>query len=213
VSELGDAFAQLLGRQPTDKERPNLYRVRDALNLRTTDSLCLVLMVLERYETLYEKVSARIMDTVRAATKAARETAEAQAKVAQEETKNALMEAVRPAVVSAKQAAGAQAVKCVSILATAMVAFVVKVGVLAFRKGEASVHARVSVGAGSSCVADDQRTWRALAATPSTAVRSGRDPTPPTGHPPTIALPVPLDDLGCAAHHHPTVRRTEGWRV
>lgn len=137
MSELGDAFAQLLDRQPTDKERQNLYRVRDALKLRTTDSLWLLLMVLEYYQTLYEKAPGRIVDAVQAVTKAARETAEAQAKAVQEETKKALMEAVRhAAVVSAKQAAGAQVVKWVSILATAIVGFVVTVGMLAFGRGE-----------------------------------------------------------------------------
>ena len=37
MSELDDSFARLLGRQPTDKERQALYRVRDALRLKSTD--------------------------------------------------------------------------------------------------------------------------------------------------------------------------------
>jgi hypothetical protein len=152
VGELDESFAQLLGRQPTDKERQNLYRVRDALKIRPTDALWALLMALEHYQTLYEKVPARIVDAVQTVTKAARETAEAQAKTAQEETKRTLMEAVRhAAVVSAKQAAGAQVVKWVGILATAIVAFVVTVGLLAFAKGEAKGDARGENRAKKEC--------------------------------------------------------------
>lgn len=161
MSELDDSFAQLLGRQPTDKERQNLYRVRDALKLRPTDSLWAVLMVLEHYETLYERVPGRIVDAVQSVTKAAREIAEAEAKASQEQTRRLLMEAVRrAAVVSAKQAAGAQVVKWASILATAIVAFVVTVGLLAFgrgaAKGDASGESRAKKECGYAAAA---ATW------------------------------------------------------
>lgn len=85
MSELDDSFAQLLDRQPTDKERQALYRVRDALQLKTTDAVWLLLTVLQHYETLYEEIPERIADAAREATKEARGTAKAQAKAAHEE--------------------------------------------------------------------------------------------------------------------------------
>jgi hypothetical protein len=136
VSELDDSFARLLGRQPTDKERQDLYRVRDALKLKTTDAVWLLLMALQHYETLYEKIPALIADAARDATKIARATAEAQAKAAQEETKKALMAAVhQAAVVSAKQAAGAQLWKWISVAATVICIALVIVMFGAFRRG------------------------------------------------------------------------------
>jgi hypothetical protein len=55
MNELDDSFAKLLGRQPSDAERQNLYRVRDALGLKNNDALWLVLMALQHYQDQYEK--------------------------------------------------------------------------------------------------------------------------------------------------------------
>ena len=88
-------FERLLGYQPSDQERQRLYRVRDALKLKTTDALWLLLMALQHYETIYEKIPARIAEEATRTMKATRLTAEAQAKAAQEQTKQALMKAVR----------------------------------------------------------------------------------------------------------------------
>jgi hypothetical protein len=41
MSELDDSFAKLLGRQPSDAERQQLYTVRDALGLKNNDALWL----------------------------------------------------------------------------------------------------------------------------------------------------------------------------
>ena len=38
-SSLDDSFAKLLGRQPSDAERQQLYRVRDALELKNNDAV------------------------------------------------------------------------------------------------------------------------------------------------------------------------------
>ena len=70
----------------------NLYRVRDALNLKTTDAVWLLLMVLQHYETLYEQIPARIAHATHAVTKAVRAAA---ARAMHEQTKRALAEAVR----------------------------------------------------------------------------------------------------------------------
>ncbi len=52
---LDDSFARLLGRQPSDAERQQLYKVRDALELKNNDALWLVLMALQYYQDQYER--------------------------------------------------------------------------------------------------------------------------------------------------------------
>jgi hypothetical protein len=53
MSELEDSFAKLIGRQPSDAERRQLYQVRDALDLKNNDALWLVLMALQHHQTMY----------------------------------------------------------------------------------------------------------------------------------------------------------------
>lgn len=55
MSELDDSFTKLLGRQPSDAERQQLYTVRDALGLKNNDALWLVLMALQHYQDQYER--------------------------------------------------------------------------------------------------------------------------------------------------------------
>jgi hypothetical protein len=138
VADLDDSFARLLGRQPTDKERQALYRVRDALGLKATDAVWLLLMALQHYETLYERVPERIADAARDATKTIRATAEAQAKAAQAETKRVLADAVRDgAMTIATRAADAERFKWGSIgIVSALIALVI-VAVWQHRQGEA----------------------------------------------------------------------------
>lgn len=137
MGDLDDSFTQLLGRQPSDKEKQDLYRVRDALKLKATDAVWLMLMALQHYQTLYEQFPARIAVAARDVTKDVRATAEAHAKAVQEETKRALAEAVRQAaVVSAEQAAGAQFVKWASIAAAVFFVALTTVGRAAFARGE-----------------------------------------------------------------------------
>lgn len=137
MSDLNEPFAQLLGRQPTDQERQGLYRVRDALKLKATDAVWLLLMALQYYETLYERVPTRIAEEVERATKTARRTAEAQARAAQEETKKALMGAVeQAAVASRRDGARAELVKRAGILAGSVIAGGLFVFLLAFHAGE-----------------------------------------------------------------------------
>lgn len=58
--KLEESYARLLGRQPSEDERRNLYRVRDALDLRDNDALFVVLMALQHYQTLYESIPNQI---------------------------------------------------------------------------------------------------------------------------------------------------------
>jgi hypothetical protein len=112
VSELEDSFAVLLGRQPSDRERQNLYRVRDALKLKPTDAVWLLLMALEHYETLYRRYPALIAGAARDVTKDIRATAAAQARAAVADTTKALAHAVaEAATASAKRVAGTQRLK------------------------------------------------------------------------------------------------------
>jgi hypothetical protein len=137
VGELDDTFTALLGRQPTDREKQALYRVRDALKLKATDAVWLLLMALQHYETLYESFPARIGEAARDVTKTVRETALAEAKSAAGQTKKALAEAVREAAVaSAKRTAGAQLWKWVSIAGTAVTLSIGLTGWWQFGRGE-----------------------------------------------------------------------------
>ena len=43
-----EAFAKLLGRQPSEKERERLYRVRDALGIQENDAFWYIVMTLEQ---------------------------------------------------------------------------------------------------------------------------------------------------------------------
>jgi hypothetical protein len=81
------SFAQLVGRQPTEKEVQNLYRVKNALGIRDNDALWLVLMALESYDTLYRKYPSMIATQVETLVDAQKE---ALAAVANTEAKKAL---------------------------------------------------------------------------------------------------------------------------
>jgi hypothetical protein len=136
VSELEDAFGRLLGYQPTDEERQRLYSVRGALKLKPTDALWSLLMALQHYEALYEKVPARITEEVERVTKAARLTAETQARAAQEVTKKALMGAVeQAAIASRRDGARAELIRRAGWLAGGIVVGVLVVFVIGIRIG------------------------------------------------------------------------------
>jgi hypothetical protein len=152
VGELEESFAQLLGRQPTDHERQRLYRVRDALRIKATDAVWLLFMVLEHYETLYERVPSRIADAARDATKTVRETAEAQAKAARDETKRALAKAIADAVdATAKQRVRADVLKWVSVAVSIVAILFVAVGWGENRRGQAHGAAAAENQAKAAC--------------------------------------------------------------
>lgn len=129
MGSLDDSFTQLLGHQPSDKDRQELYRVRDALKLKATDAVWLLLMALGYYKTLYEQVPERIAKTAKDVTDGVRAAAEAEARAALEQTKRALADAVRQASVKvARDAAGAAIAKWVTIAVGLMVAALLLVG-------------------------------------------------------------------------------------
>jgi len=49
------AFAKIIGREPSEKERERLYRVRDALGLKENDAFWYIVMTLEHYDSLYRE--------------------------------------------------------------------------------------------------------------------------------------------------------------
>ena len=49
-----------MGRKATDGERQKLYRVRDTLGIKSTDALWALLLVLEYYLALYEKLPQKV---------------------------------------------------------------------------------------------------------------------------------------------------------
>lgn len=103
MSELEDSFAKLLGRQPTDADRQQLYRVRDALGLKNNDALWLVLMALQSYDDKYREIPAQIEKAAAAAAKSAAEHAQAQI--------NSAVASLVPSVEKAVASAAASAVK------------------------------------------------------------------------------------------------------
>lgn len=55
-----DAFARLLGRQASTRERERLHRLREELNIKSNDALWLLLIGLQYHVTLFEEMPARI---------------------------------------------------------------------------------------------------------------------------------------------------------
>ena len=82
MNTLEEAFTKLLARQPTDKEKQDLFRVRDALNLKNNDSLWLLLMALGHYETLYAKFPTLITRAATEVMAKSKEAADAEFKAA-----------------------------------------------------------------------------------------------------------------------------------
>jgi hypothetical protein len=136
VSSPDAAFETLLGRKATDGERQKLYRVRDALGVKSTDSLWTLLLVLEYYLALYEKLPQRIEDAARVAVAHAKATAEAQAKAAAAEVKRALTAGVLATVNDMARAATLKDIlKWVAMTVLTLSVVIVAVGRWAFNRG------------------------------------------------------------------------------
>lgn len=93
MSELEESFAKLLGTRPTDKDRQDLYRVRDALGLKSNDALWLVLMALQHYQSQYEAFPARIEDAARRSLQKFESAADASARAAADGARRQVMDA------------------------------------------------------------------------------------------------------------------------
>jgi hypothetical protein len=93
MSDLDDSFAKLLGTQPTDKDRQDLYRVRDALGLKSNDALWLVLMALQYHQSQYETFPARIEAAARGTLQKFENAADAMARAAADSARQKVTDA------------------------------------------------------------------------------------------------------------------------
>src|SRR5471032_22769 len=94
MSELDDSFSKLLGRQPNDAERQQLYKVRDALGLKNNDAIWLVLMALQYYQDQYEIFPNLIAQAAKDTLVNFKSTADAMVKASAEAAKADLAKAV-----------------------------------------------------------------------------------------------------------------------
>lgn len=97
MNNLDDTFSKLLGRQASDSERQQLYRIRDALEIKNNDALWLVLMALQHYQSMYEAFPPLIASAARDALANFKHVADATAKAAAQTTKADLASAVAAA--------------------------------------------------------------------------------------------------------------------
>ena len=97
MSELDDSFSKLLGRQPSDAERQQLYKVRDALGLKNNDALWLILMALQHYQDQYETFPKLIAQSAKDTLVTFKATADATVKASAEAAKADLAQAVASA--------------------------------------------------------------------------------------------------------------------
>ncbi|WP_262966415.1 hypothetical protein [Methylobacter psychrophilus] len=62
--DIETAFEEIIDRAVSDKERDRLHRVKDALKINSSDTLWLLLLQLERYQSLYDEVPQKISGVV-----------------------------------------------------------------------------------------------------------------------------------------------------
>ncbi len=122
MSELDESFAKLIGRQPSDAERQELYRIRDALDLQNNDALWLVLIALQYYHLLFQQFPESIKESAQEVMGNVQATAEATAEAASATTQAALTQAaVAVAEKVARHVAGKQNAQwiaaCVAVVA------------------------------------------------------------------------------------------------
>jgi hypothetical protein len=89
-----EAFAKVVGRQPSEAERGRLYRIRDALGLRDNDAFWYIVMVLEHYDALYRDYPSLIREEARRTIEEARRAFAAAAEVEAAKAQTALAQQV-----------------------------------------------------------------------------------------------------------------------
>jgi hypothetical protein len=138
-----EAFAKLLGRQPSDAEKQGLYRAREALGLKENDALWLLLLALGHYESLYARFPELIKSAAARVLADLKEAATAEMQASAAATKRDLADAVAR---TAKQVARATATKRMAQWAIACVATcaacITLVAWLAWHQSAAAAYAR-----------------------------------------------------------------------
>lgn len=94
MSDLDNSFTTLIGRQPTDKERQNLYQVKESLNIKSNDAIWSIIIALEHYKTLYGQFPKAIEEAANKILSNFKTTADATAKASVETAKSDLAKAV-----------------------------------------------------------------------------------------------------------------------
>jgi hypothetical protein len=56
------AFVKLVGRQPSERERDRLYRLRDALHLQDNDAFWSIVMALDHYDSFFRQYPAQLAE-------------------------------------------------------------------------------------------------------------------------------------------------------
>lgn len=137
MNTLEDAFTKLLGRQPSDREKQDLYRTRDALNLKNNDALWLLLIALGHYETAYARFPALIASAAADLGEKAKSLADAEFKAAAARARTDLARTVaKTAHDMAGRAASANRLQWIVVcVVVAALAFLL-VGVLSYRAGD-----------------------------------------------------------------------------
>ncbi|MEI8294980.1 MAG: hypothetical protein WCG04_00450 [Alphaproteobacteria bacterium] len=107
MSDISDSFKKMLGRDPSDQEMHQMYRVRDALGLKNNDALWVIIMALQHYQNLY----AAIPQSISTAAKTAAGSAAVQATA----NVNNAVAALVPTVEKAVEAAAAGAINRVQV--------------------------------------------------------------------------------------------------
>lgn len=148
MGELDDSFARLLERQPSDAERQQLYRVRDALGLKNNDALWLVLMALQHYQSQYERFPASIAAAAREAVAEVKTTADAAMRASAESARADLAQAVAVSATQvAHQVAGKQKLQWLAASSVVICLVLGAVGWFAFSSGQTSgYHGGFGVG-------------------------------------------------------------------
>lgn len=116
MTDISDSFSKLIGRQPSDKEVQELYRVRDALGLQNNDALWLIIMALQHYQTQYESIPNGVRSVLKDVSLHARTLADIEMRASAASAQADLAAAVANASDSvARKVAGAQRLKWFSI--------------------------------------------------------------------------------------------------
>lgn len=94
MNDIGDSFGRLLGRQPSDRERQQLYRIRDELGIKNNDALWMVLIALQYHQTMFDRHPELIKKFVAETLLDIRQTADKAMAASAAEAKAALADAV-----------------------------------------------------------------------------------------------------------------------
>jgi hypothetical protein len=144
-----NAFAKVLGRQPSEAERERLYRVRDALQLGENDAFWYIVMILEHYDALYAGYPVRMAQAAEEAVTKARGAFEAAALAETAAARRMLAEEVRR--VAAKSAGGLEryTAAIAGVLASVVVFGAICMGAgLALGRGGGQLLAPAAAGVG-----------------------------------------------------------------